>query len=336
MISWTIFLKESFVESNFMQKQANVERLLDMAKVAGLSQEAIHRSLDIGKVLPDRAAWRAFLDKLLIFLGTTFGLSGLVFFFAYNWANLGKWLKLGLIPVAIIALIALATWKKVDSLIGKCALLGASVLVGIFLAIFGQIYQTGADPYELFIGWTLLIIGWVLIARFPALWIFWLLLANASLILYYQQTQNWYRSYNELQILLFLMNLLALIAWEIGASFFDWLKARWAITLIALYTFSIVTTHLVVYIFERRDQPPTIVWLYIIFVLAIFGFYRYMKHELSMLAINCLSLIVVITAAIGKELVHHLEDCLMMAIIVLVLATISVAWLRGVAKSWNK
>ncbi len=40
----------------------------------------------------------------------------------------------------------------------------------ILLAVYGQTYQTGADPYELFFGWAILIIGWVAISRFAPLW----------------------------------------------------------------------------------------------------------------------------------------------------------------------
>lgn len=48
----------------------------------------------------------------------------------------------------------------------------------------GQIYQTGADSELLFLAWAALILPWVLASRAPWLWLFWLLLGNAALLLY--------------------------------------------------------------------------------------------------------------------------------------------------------
>ena len=47
----------------------------------------------------------------------------------------------------------------------------AAVAVGALLAVFGQTYQTGADPFELFLTWALLIVPWTLAARFEPLYL---------------------------------------------------------------------------------------------------------------------------------------------------------------------
>jgi uncharacterized membrane protein len=52
--------------------------------------------------------------------------------------------------------------------------------VGVLQAVFGQIYETGADSYVLFLIWALLIIGWVAIGGYAPLW---LLLATGLLLL---------------------------------------------------------------------------------------------------------------------------------------------------------
>jgi hypothetical protein len=60
--------------------------------------------------------------------------------------------------------------------------------VGVFLAVFGQVYQTGADRWDLFAQWSALIFGWVLLARFTPLWGVWLVVTNLALGLYLVQT----------------------------------------------------------------------------------------------------------------------------------------------------
>jgi uncharacterized membrane protein len=64
-------------------------------------------------------------------------------------------------------------------------LLSAGVLVGVFLAIFGQVYQTGADSFVLFLEWAVLIFGWAIISRFRAYWVLWVLLSNLAVWLYF-------------------------------------------------------------------------------------------------------------------------------------------------------
>jgi uncharacterized membrane protein len=56
----------------------------------------------------------------------------------------------GLAKLGIVACCGVVLRKGLESAIGKAAQIGASVLVGVFLAIFGQVYQTGADSWLLF------------------------------------------------------------------------------------------------------------------------------------------------------------------------------------------
>ncbi|MET0204922.1 MAG: DUF2157 domain-containing protein [Casimicrobiaceae bacterium] len=61
-------------------------------------------------------------------------------------------------------MIALAVWRGLDTLPGKAALV-AALLAGALLALVGQVYQTGADTFELFAAWAVAIV--VLVARMP-------------------------------------------------------------------------------------------------------------------------------------------------------------------------
>ena len=67
-------------------------------------------------------------------------------------------MKLGSVQLAIFGCLGAAYFQNLQQLPGKVLLLGASVLIGVFLAVFGQVYQTGADAYNLFTMWALLIL----------------------------------------------------------------------------------------------------------------------------------------------------------------------------------
>lgn len=75
-------------------------------------------------------------------------------------------------------------YTGIERAVGKAWLGAGVVLTGVLLAVIGQIYQTGADSELLFAGWALLALPWVVIARAPWVWLFWLVLLNTSLALF--------------------------------------------------------------------------------------------------------------------------------------------------------
>lgn len=89
-------------------------------------------------------------------------------------------------------------------------LTGAAMLVGVLFAVFGQIYQTGANAYDFFLAWTLFVVLWVVVFNFAPLWLLFLTLVNTTFVLYTQQVA---RDWDEIFIvtLLFVFNALALI-----------------------------------------------------------------------------------------------------------------------------
>ncbi|MEG3082074.1 DUF2157 domain-containing protein [Sphingomonas sp. PB2P12] len=119
-------------------------------------------------IVPRPAQWRAFLSLLALWLGTLALAAAVIFFFAFNWTDLDRLAKIGLAEAAILVAL-LACWRlDLNAVAGKAALTLVSLLVGALLALVGQIYQTGADTFELFACWAVLILPWVLIARYAS------------------------------------------------------------------------------------------------------------------------------------------------------------------------
>src|SRR5687768_7999129 len=169
-----------------------------------------HEMLREAGLYPTRADWHSFLSNLTLWLGTIALSAAVIFFFAFNWDDLGRFAKFGLVEAAILAGL-IACWRfDLDGAPGKAVLLLLSLLTGALLALTGQIYQTGADPYELFGWWAALILPWVLVGRFSPLWLVWLALLNMTVLLYPQR--GWEPT--ALLWLLFALNTIALAAWE--------------------------------------------------------------------------------------------------------------------------
>jgi len=165
------------------------EDIIQIARHSNMSQQALSEALN-SNVYPNKKDWYKFLHIFLISLGVGFTVAGIIFFFAYNWADLNKFVKLGLIELLMVSTVSVALFSKLNQLVKNVLITGASILVGVLFAVFGQIYQTGANAYDFFLGWTMSISLWVFISAFPPLWLVYLILINTTINLYAEQVAN--------------------------------------------------------------------------------------------------------------------------------------------------
>ncbi|WP_299343502.1 DUF2157 domain-containing protein [uncultured Maritalea sp.] len=140
------------------------------------------------QLVQPRDLWGQWADKLSLAVGTILVLAGIVFFFAFNWKDMPGWQKLGLIDLALVGCLLVSLWRGLDDGAGQALAIGASIFVGVFMAVFGQIYQTGADAYQLFMMWALLILPWVILSKSLAHWTLWLVVAHTFLLVFWVQT----------------------------------------------------------------------------------------------------------------------------------------------------
>ncbi|MES9883852.1 MAG: DUF2157 domain-containing protein [Sedimenticola sp.] len=311
-------------------------QIIKLVEQGAISTEKIGDALTAAKVTPDDNAWRTFIDHLLLWLG---GLSlsfSAMFFVAYNWNDIGRFAKFGMVEVFIVLAIV-AYWKLGEhKVVGKVSLLVATIFLGVLLALYGQTYQTGADPWQLFFNWALLMLPWALIGRFPAIWIVWVVLINLSIVLYHQAFRSvfWLMLAPDTGMLwvVFCFNTLALIVWEFLAETWRWLSKPWAIRILAGGS-GVPMTWLVLHtIFERGEGNfyPGVVWA--IWMAVLYFIYRKIRPDLFMLAGGCLSGIVVLVMLLTD---HMLKDWspisfLLLALLVIGLATGTAVWLRKV------
>ena len=137
----------------------------ELAAELRLSDAAYQRAIALAGLIPDRSDWLRYIDHFLIAVGALLVVAGITAFFAWNWADLHYLAKFALIQGGIVGSAVLSWRLGIDSVGGRSSLFASAFLVGILLAVFGQVYQTGADPYGLFLGWAILILPWASAGR---------------------------------------------------------------------------------------------------------------------------------------------------------------------------
>lgn len=124
---------------------------------------------------------------LLLLVGVTLLACAVVFFVAANWSAIAALGRMGLVALGIVLCAGVALHVGLKTGGGHAAVTLAGLLIGPLLMLYGQTYQTGADAWELFFGWTLLLVPFVAATRALGLSLVALLLVHVTVPLFMAQ-----------------------------------------------------------------------------------------------------------------------------------------------------
>ena len=318
------------------------------------------------EVYPSKRTWLDFFDKALLIIGAVALVLSLVFFIAYNWLYMGKLGKFALVEGALVITIALyvaLSFRQRFALIRQLLLLIASIITGSLLALFGQVYQTGADTWQLFFGWAILITPWVMIARFPALWLLWLGLVNACLALYLDVANLQFINYSLQNV-----SQVAILALFNFIAFYSWLMSfdnktpfstphlfhriipkkptaqtksslHWSTYVVGLLTTFFMTYLAIVTVFENGNIWATIIAILVWLSWCGFMFWQFRQRRIDLLMLTYLSfsMIIVVMFWVGKWLLDDFDAAgfLLLALLLIGMSSAAVMWLRKVGRINN-
>jgi uncharacterized membrane protein len=162
--------------------RAQLGELFALAESGALTPSELDAAAAEAPLAPPRGEWLAAADRLCAFGGALLVMAGLIFFFAWNWAELHRFAKLAAAFAALAGCVGVALPSTPFGTVWRAALFGACLALGALLALIGQIYQSGADVWELFAAWAALMLPFALLARSAGAWALWLVVANAALL----------------------------------------------------------------------------------------------------------------------------------------------------------
>lgn len=291
-------------------------------------------------------AWRQFLARSTLWLGVLLLGSAAVCWVAANWQDMTKVQRFagvqGLLAISALA----AAWAGlrlrgtpgVRRSIPGALLALAGMLLGALLALLGQTYQTGADTWELFAWWAVLLLPWALAAASQAVWLLWALVMNVALVLWLgERAFTWWLILGGPGLAsLFVagLNLVMLLAWEIAAR-------RWRAStlvgprvLVAL-VISVLVMSLMFDAFIGRSAGVIngIAWLAV--TLGLGFYYQRGRRDLVILAMLAAGVICVSLRMVGEWLLRlqpGVWAALPLAALLMAEAVWAARWLRGLAQ----
>ncbi len=301
-----------------------------------LSAEDLPLALHQTEIWPSPQSWYRFISNSLLWLGFSFLACGLVFFFAYNWEAIGKFGKFALAAAFVLGALLVVLWQGVDNIAGQSALFAAGVGLGALLALIGQTYQTGTDPFELFVLWAIMLLPLALLGQNTAMWLLWITVSNLGLTLYVSTIPLGFSTFRgaigfssqpELWCG-FLFNTGLLLAWELGRHYQKFgLDGR-----LGPRSLAVLSGGCICLLGLVHDGIG--LWLAILWLPLFFSVYRFLLLDLFMLAGAVLAAITFGLRLIGEPVLRSggTGGFLLLALFVIGISMISVQWLRQLAK----
>jgi uncharacterized membrane-anchored protein len=287
-------------------------------------------------------AWRQFLARSTLWLGVLLLGSAAVCWVAANWQDMTKVQRFAGIQGLLAACALAAAWAGmrlratpgVRRSIPGALLALAGILLGALLALLGQTYQTGADTWELFAWWAVLLLPWALAAASQAVWLLWVLVLNVAMALWLgERAFDWWMVFGgpgAASLIVAALNLVLLLAWEMAAR-------RWRAStlfgprILAALTISVLVVSLMFgdYILRGLGTANGVAWLAV--TLGLGFYYQRGRRDLVILAMLAAGVICVSLRVVGEWLLR-LEPgvwaALPLAALLMAEAVWAARWLR--------
>jgi len=155
--------------------------LFQIADAHRLDRSAVRRLEQLAGLHSEPVALAVWLPRGVAVLAAALGGLGIIFWIAANWQTLGPVGRFALLQGFVLAMCAGALWRPAARApLGLLALLA----IGALFAYFGQTYQTGADPWQLFAVWAVLALPLCIAARSDVLWAPWALVVMTGISLW--------------------------------------------------------------------------------------------------------------------------------------------------------
>ncbi|WP_434927091.1 DUF2157 domain-containing protein [Shewanella sp. HL-SH2] len=306
---------------------------------------------------PNEHNWLQLISNLVLFVGILLLGAGVIFFMAFNWDALANLTKFAIIESLFVAFIGgfylangVANTSKPPKFsalnagwnLPNAMLLGASIMVGALLALVGQTYQTGADPWQLFALWAVFILPFAVIAGFDLLWLMVAVLLNVSLGIYFDSFSHVFGLLLEdIQIIA----IFGLVNLSIHLLFTLARKLTWpaqlrfqcpAVEATSLLASIVSLTWLMIWVIFDFKSTVNLgyYWLlYLTIMAAIFGWYRYRSPALYPLTLVLTSLCATIVSLLSRGLFESHDPIgifLLIAMIIVGLTSGCLYWLKQI------
>jgi uncharacterized membrane protein len=313
-----------------MDQLRRADQLLQWTEQQQLNNDQLQQAAGRYALQPATDLWLILANRVLLFAAVVLLSSALIFFIAHNWPLMHYFAKFALAGAALLTAGTVAFFSNVQSLLQRAALLAAALMSGALLALIGQTYQTGADIWQLFATWALLITPLVLLSGSRACYLLWFMLLELALgrYLHTQSDFFWLPASPVMILNLALANLLLLVFAEFALPRLRVKANQTLVWLAALLLIAPLTYGAAIGVWDSDYRPNLLAYLLIAAMATLWYLRR--RRDVLVLALLTFSAISVATSMLAQLLEYTDEFFAMnlLALFVIGSSAGAVIWLK--------
>ncbi len=279
-------------------------QLIDVAATHGLDDGGLKRLLALGDGDAEPHGLLAQVPRILAVVAALMLGLGVIFWVAANWGTMPRTGRFALLQ-GVVLLAGLGALLRQGITRAPLALLAMLAMGGLF-AYFGQTYQTGADPWQLFALWAALALPLAWAVRSDIVWAPWVLVAMTGVTLWGHAAVGrvWRFDANDADVQAVTCLAAAAIVMLVGRKLQRFTGAGlWALRLAAWLFVSMVSLLGLLALFGKPVAPQY--WVSLMVVAAACGWFASRPgYDLLALSVAALALNVLLVAGLARWLLH--------------------------------
>lgn len=274
-----------------MSRRCTPGQVWALAQEEGWSPEARQAALTLASTPPGLMAWQAFLDRVMLGLGTLGLLCGVVLLVASQWGAWGRWGQAAIVSLLLFLSAGASAHWGLRTRTGGWSLVLASGCLGALIGLVAQEFYL--DETLCLSSWTLLLLPPSWRAGFAPQWALWLVVANLTLF-----------NLGDSNDFLALIGILNGTWWALSLRFYP--RLGWP-TLSAWFTLVLVTYVAGANLLERESFSGLLSWLLVAGTAAVYAWPRRRRGTLAGLGFSTTLLI---TTALIRSLDFGMQSLL--------------------------
>jgi uncharacterized membrane protein len=278
--------------------------LIDTAALHGLDGQGLKHLLAWADVDAEPQGIPRQAPRILAVLAALMLGLGLIFWVAANWGDTPRVGKFALLQGVV--LMAGAGAMFLPGLLRAPLALFTMLGIGGLFAFFGQTFQTGADPWQLFAVWAALALPLALAARSDVVWLPWVLVAMSGVTLWAHAAigRVWRFDANDTDVQAIACVSAAMIVLLVSRKLQRFTGAGlWALRMAAWLFASMVTLLGVLALFNSPIEPHY--WVSLVVIIAACAWFASRSgYDLMALSVAALGLNVLAMAGLARWLLH--------------------------------
>jgi uncharacterized membrane protein len=291
-----------------LERPATTRLLLDLAEAGLVDNRGIRVALSRIDRLPTPASLTQAVRVVMGLLGVLALVASVALLIAANLSGIPGPVLIGGCMALVLSAGLGAVRLGLHTRGGEALALVSGVLIGPMLAVFGQVYQSGADAWQLFALWSALLIGSVVATRSHGLIVLWVVLVHVTGTLLSKQHFGVDTDDGPFAVVAAALVLFdaGVMAWFVRAT--SGVAARRIVLAVALVTLALPTLPLCIGELNGGHDWALFLGLFAMTTFGVAAFYfRTQRLDVAALAMVGASVMVHLTALLGYLIIDSLD-----------------------------